>query len=96
MLEDKWRRVPESNRCTRICNPSGLIERKGFFCKRTPFVHALVSMGYEASVNRSGIKTGQRKTVEGAATHLNGNAKLSASPAYQENDRAAIAGGRNV
>ena len=21
MLESKWRRVPESNRCTRICNP---------------------------------------------------------------------------
>ena len=38
----------------------------------------------------------QRKTAEGAATHLNGNAKLSASLAYQENDRAAIAGGAHA
>ena len=96
MLEDKWRRVPESNRCTRICNPSGLIERKGFFCKRTPFVHALVSMGYEASVNRSGIKTGQRKTVEGAATHLNGTWKVFFGVIYQSFPLRAISGGRHV
>jgi hypothetical protein len=35
----------------------------------------------------------QRKTAEGAATHLNGNANLSSQSAYQDDSLTAIAGG---
>src|SRR6056297_652016 len=72
----KWRRVPESNRCTRICNPENFVDFKGKNCKRTCFVEGHFSIGCEAQVN--GISPAfplvkrQRKTAEGAATHLNG------------------------
>ncbi|WP_246237403.1 hypothetical protein [Halovulum dunhuangense] len=45
VLEREWRRRPESNRCTRICNPPLLIENERFSRKRTPFVHVRISMG---------------------------------------------------
>jgi hypothetical protein len=72
----KWRRVPESNRCTRICNPENLADFKGENCKRTCFVQGHFSIGYEAQVNgfsqAPALTKRQRKTAEGAATHLNG------------------------
>ncbi len=71
-----WRRVPESNRCTRICNPENFVDLKGKNCKRTCFVQGHFSIGYEAQVNgfsqALALAKGQRKTAEGAATHLNG------------------------
>ena len=96
VLESKWRRVPESNRCTRICNPSGSVEKKAYFCKRTLFVHALISRGYKASVNPFAFRAGQRKTVEGAATHLNGTRKFFYIGSYQTLPLAAISGGGHV
>jgi hypothetical protein len=41
-------------------------------------------------------QSGQRKTAEGAATHLNGIANLSAHTAYQKGDLTAIAGGAHA
>ena len=67
-----WRRVPESNRCTRICNPENFVDLKGGNCKRTCFVQGHFSIGYEAEVNGFSQVKRQRKTAEGAATHLNG------------------------
>ncbi|WP_233486595.1 hypothetical protein, partial [Shimia marina] len=71
-----WRRVPESNRCTRICNPENFVDFKGENCKRTCFVQDRFSIGYKPQVNGSSqvlaLAKRQRKTAEGAATHLNG------------------------
>ncbi|GEM91052.1 hypothetical protein RSP03_01190 [Cereibacter sphaeroides] len=51
MSVKSWRRVPESNRSSRICNPVNSIENKEPTCKRTAFVHDEQSSTYEASVN---------------------------------------------
>jgi len=67
-----WRRVPESNRSTRICNPEIFVDLIEENCKRTCFVHGHFSIGYEAEVNGFSQAKQQRKTAEGAATHLNG------------------------
>ncbi|MCG7493058.1 hypothetical protein [Thalassobius sp. Cn5-15] len=46
--------------------------------------------------NLSIRQSSQRKTAEGAATHLNGIANLSAHTAYQKDDLTAIAGGAHA
>ncbi|WP_168199182.1 hypothetical protein [Pseudorhodobacter turbinis] len=65
-------RVPESNSGTRICNPENFADLIGKKCKRTCFVHGHFSIGYEREVNGFSQAKRQRKTAEGAATHLNG------------------------
>ena len=42
------------------------------------------------------ISPKQRKTAEGAATHINGNANLSAQTPYQQDSLTAIAGGAHA
>ncbi len=98
MLENKWRRVPESNRCTRICNPHVRTVFQRFFCKRTPFVHDEKSTTYKETVNgfRADASPKKGKTVEGAATHLNGFGLQSTFTFYPFAALNAIAGGANV
>jgi len=71
-IEKAWRRVPESNRCTRICNPENSVDFKGKNCKRIRFVQGRLSMGYGRCVNAISPPVWQRKTAEGTAIHLNG------------------------
>ncbi len=77
-----WRRVPESNRCTRICNPSGSIEIKGLFCKQPLFVHDQRSGTYRPNVNGLPAFCRQRKTAGEAATSTDGNSKVGLSIEY--------------
>jgi hypothetical protein len=61
---------------TRICNPENFADFKGKNCKRTCFVQGHFSRGYKPQVNGFSpafpLVKRQRKTAEGAATHLNG------------------------
>ncbi len=47
-----WRRVPESNRSTRICNPPYPVENAGAECKRDPKSAPKKTKGYRETVNR--------------------------------------------
>jgi len=50
-IENAWRRVSESNRYTRICNPSQGIDSKGATGKRSPIVPDELSNTYGSDVN---------------------------------------------
>jgi hypothetical protein len=65
-VENAWRRVPESNRSTRICNPSEGVEPKQICGKHPRFVHDEQSKGCAASVNSAHAESEVTATLSDA------------------------------
>ena len=81
-----WRRVPESNRSSRICNPSNHTEIKEEIGKRPLFVHGPESKAYEPSVNELDTSDAPENENPGAlagATGAETNASEDTSAAYR-------------
>ena len=89
-----WRRVPESNRSSRICNPAEIVDFIESGCKRARFVHCRKSTTYGPPVNDLRAGKAGNEIAEGAGTRLGDIQRITENAGYRHHPcKARIAGG---